>query len=70
MKDQGSVPGKLPPAKGRSSSYSTRGGGVVLEHRYGALILSHLLTGDPVPELDDGVLKSRYRFSSCDQQRR
>ena len=39
------------PTKPGTSPYATGGGGTVLEHRYGALLLSHLLTGDPLPEL-------------------
>lgn len=34
-----------------ASPYSTGGGGTVLEHRYGAVLLAALLTGDPVPAL-------------------
>src|SRR3989442_433914 len=35
------------------SSYSTGGGGVTLEHLYGATVLAALLTGDPVSGLGD-----------------
>ncbi|MDB5448556.1 MAG: hypothetical protein JWQ97_3873 [Phenylobacterium sp.] len=38
------------------SPYSTGGGGTVLEHRYAAVILSSLLTGDSLDELGDPVL--------------
>ena len=48
----------------RASPYSTGGGGTVLEHRYGALILSHLLTGDPVPELGDDATITRISFQA------
>jgi hypothetical protein len=34
----------------------------VLEHRYGAVLLSHLLTGAPVPGLGDAVTPVRIRF--------
>jgi hypothetical protein len=33
------------------STYSTAGGGTVLEHRYGAVLLSYLLSGSVLPEL-------------------
>ena len=33
---------------GVASPYATGGGGTVLEHRYGAVLLAHLLTGDPI----------------------
>jgi WD40 repeat protein len=33
-----------------------------LEHRYGALLLGHLLLGDPVPELGDDVVPIEVRF--------
>ncbi|MDQ0711383.1 outer membrane protein assembly factor BamB [Streptomyces luteogriseus] len=44
--------------------YSTGGGGTVLEHRYGAVLLSHLLTGTPVPGLGDAVTPVRIRFQA------
>jgi hypothetical protein len=47
-----------------ASPYSTGGGGTVLEHRYGALLLTHLLTGDPVPELGDDVTPSEISFQA------
>jgi hypothetical protein len=41
------------------SPYASGGGGIVLEHLYGAVLLSSLLTGDPVTELgDDAALAS------------
>ena len=41
------------------SPYASGGGGTVLEHLYGAVLLSSLLTGDPVTELgDDAALVS------------
>ncbi|MGH7743949.1 MAG: hypothetical protein ACREQ5_03905 [Candidatus Dormibacteria bacterium] len=45
-----------------ASPYSMGGGGAVLEHRYGAVLLGHLLLGDPVPELGDDVVPSSVRF--------
>ena len=38
-----------------SSPYATGGGGTRLEHRYGATLLTALLTGDPITELGDDV---------------
>jgi hypothetical protein len=46
------------------SPYSTGGGGTILEHRYGAVLLSHLLTGTPVPGLGDAVTPVRIRFQA------
>ncbi|MBT2367134.1 hypothetical protein J7E88_17925 [Streptomyces sp. ISL-10] len=48
----------------RASPYSTGGGGTVLEHRYGALLLSHLLTADPVTELGDDVTPHEIGFQA------
>jgi hypothetical protein len=45
-----------------SSPYATGGGGTVLEHRYGATLLAHLLTGDPISLLGDDVLPVQIRF--------
>lgn len=45
-----------------ASPYSTGGGGTVLEHRYGAVLLAHLLLGDPVPEMGDDVVPVEVRF--------
>ncbi|MFH9613790.1 PQQ-binding-like beta-propeller repeat protein [Streptomyces pratensis] len=42
--------------------YSTGGGGTVLEHRFGAVLLSHLLTRRPVPALGDHVAPTHIRF--------
>lgn len=47
-----------------SSPYSTGGGGTVLEHRYGALLLSHLLSGDPIPLLGDDATTLSVRFQA------
>jgi tetratricopeptide (TPR) repeat protein len=44
------------------SPYSSGGGGTVLEHCYGAVLLSHLLLGDPVGELGDDVVPVSVRF--------
>ncbi|GAA2247218.1 hypothetical protein GCM10010232_38050 [Streptomyces amakusaensis] len=51
-----------PPGQAGAGPYSTGGGGTVLEHRYGAVLLSHLLTGTPVPGLGDAVTPVRIRF--------
>ncbi len=48
----------------RASPYSTGGGGTVLEHRYGALLLSHLLTADPLAELGDDVTPQEIAFQT------
>jgi WD40 repeat protein len=47
------------------SPYSTGGGGTVLEHRYGAILLGQLLLGDPVPELGDDVVPIEVRFQDA-----
>jgi hypothetical protein len=47
-----------------AASYSTGGGGVVLEHQYGATLLATLLTGDPLPELGDDVTPIVARFQA------
>lgn len=44
--------------------YATGGGGTVLEHRYGAVLLAHLLTGDPIPGLGDAVSPEMVRFQA------
>lgn len=48
-----------------SSPYSTGGGGTALEHRYGAVLLSHLLTEDPVPMLGDDVVLREVHFQAA-----
>lgn len=48
-----------------ASPYSTGGGGTVLEHRYGAVLLSYLLAADPVPMLGDDVIPSAVRFQAA-----
>ncbi|MFK4144538.1 hypothetical protein [Streptomyces sp. NPDC004065] len=45
-----------------ASPYSTGGGGTVLEHRFGAVLLAHLLLSDPVPALGDDVMPVAVRF--------
>lgn len=47
-----------------ASPYSTGGGGTVLEHRYGAVLLADLLIGDPVPGLGDDVEPIEIRFQA------
>lgn len=48
------------------SPVSTGGGGVVLEHRYGATLLSHLLVSDPVAALGDDATLLRVHFQTTD----
>lgn len=50
--------------QGFVNPYSTGGGGTVLEHRYGAMLLSRLLTGDPIPGLGDHVTPTLIRFQA------
>jgi hypothetical protein len=47
-----------------ASPYATGGGGTVLEHRYGAVLLAHLLTGDPLPMMGDAVIPVSVRFQA------
>jgi tetratricopeptide (TPR) repeat protein len=47
-----------------ASPYSTGGGGTVLEHRYGAVLLTHLLTADPITELGDDVTPREISFQA------
>lgn len=49
-----------------SSPYATGGGGTVLEHCYGAVLLAHLLTGAPVPMLGDDVTPVKVQFQAGD----
>jgi hypothetical protein len=51
-------------AKARAAPYSTGGGGVVLEHRYGATLIVALLTGDPLTELGDDAIPVEVRFQA------
>jgi Mn-dependent DtxR family transcriptional regulator len=46
-------------------SLCNRGGGVVLEHRYGATLLASLLTGDPVSVLGDDAFPVKVRFQAA-----
>ncbi|MFE2032839.1 hypothetical protein ACFXBB_06145 [Streptomyces scopuliridis] len=45
-----------------TSPYSTGGGGTVLEHRFGAVLLAHLLLSDPVSALGDDATPVAVRF--------
>lgn len=47
-----------------ASPYSTGGGGVVLEHQYGATLITALLTGDQLPELGDNAAPLSVRFQA------
>ena len=49
-----------------SHPFSSGGGGVVLEHRYGAVLLSHLLTGDVISELGRDTEPIRVKFQAAD----
>lgn len=49
---------------GAASTYPKGGGGTVLEHRYGAVLLADLLTGGPVPMLGDDVVPVSVRFQA------
>lgn len=54
-------------ARKPASSYSTGGGGTVLEHRYGAVLLAHLLSGGPVPGLhSDEFPLERVAFQAAE----
>lgn len=58
----------MPPETGKerkaASPYSTGGGGVTLEHRLGALLLTRLLTGGPVTALDE-LAPARVAFQQA-----
>lgn len=47
-----------------TSSYATGGGGTVLEHRYGAVILAALLLENSIPGLDDAYKVERVKFQA------
>lgn len=47
-----------------ASPYATGGGGTVLEHRYGAVLLAALLTRDPMTELGDDVIPIAVTFQA------
>lgn len=46
------------------STYATGGGGVSLEHAFGATLLAALLTGDPLPELGDAFAVVEVAFQA------
>ena len=54
MVDGDSEPGTAP--------YASGGGGTVLEHLYGAVLMSSLLIGDPITELGDDATPVSVRF--------
>lgn len=56
--------GKEPTKPLVASPYATAGGGVVLEHRYGASLLVSLLTGSPLAELGDEVTPTEIWFQA------
>jgi len=45
-----------------TAPYASGGGGTVLEHLYAAVLLSSLLTGDPITELGDDATPVSVRF--------
>ena len=49
-----------------ASTFATGGGGVRLEHRYAALLLTAVLAGDPVSELGDSALPLLVRLQASD----
>lgn len=49
-----------------ASSYSTGGGGVVLEHRYAATLLARLLVGAPCAEIGDNIELIKVRLQASD----
>lgn len=49
---------------GTATPYSTAGGGVVLEHQYGAVLLSQLLSGRPMEELGAEVAPELLIFQA------
>lgn len=51
-----------PRTKGSASPYSTGGGGTVLEHTYGAVLLAALLQRSPVRGLGEDVTPTEVRF--------
>ena len=44
------------------SPYSTGGGGTTLEHQYGAVLMSHLLSGQPIDVLGDEYTPTKISF--------
>lgn len=57
MSEPSAAPLAAPP-------YVTGGGGIVLEHRYGATLLAGLLTGDPVAVLGADATPVQVRFQA------
>jgi hypothetical protein len=53
-----------PAARSGSSPYATGGGGVVLEHVYGATVLAGLLVGTPFDLLGDAVVIDQVAFQA------
>src|SRR5215471_4984455 len=51
-------------ARMEAAPYATGGGGTVLEHRYGAVLLACLLTGAPVTELGDDATPTSVHFQA------
>jgi hypothetical protein len=47
-----------------TSPYATGGGGTVLEHQLGAVLLASLLTADPIAGLGDDVVPSELAFQA------
>lgn len=46
----------------QSSPYSTGGGGTTLEHEYGAVLMTHILSGHPLGILGDDFTPTRLSF--------
>jgi hypothetical protein len=53
-----------PASTAGPTTYSTGGGGTVLEHRFGAVVLSHVLARTPMPALGDHVTAQWVRFQA------
>jgi hypothetical protein len=54
------------PTGAGTSAYASGGGGVVLEHVYGATVLAALLIGTPFDLLGDAVLIDQVAFQARD----
>lgn len=48
----------------QASPYSTGGGGTALEHRYGAVLMSHLLSGHPIDILGNDFTPTKISFQA------
>jgi hypothetical protein len=48
-----------------AASYASGGGGTVLEHRYGTVLLASLLTRAPIPDLGDDAPPVYLRFQGA-----